>query len=188
MVEQACIASLHAKFHVSGMTWADFTHVYLESCTWRFLRWIRERNSECALNCASLRKSATETLEMIQQGFGDQSFSRAQVFQWHARFKTGRTSVDDDERTERPTNCTTPETVARMQELIRQDRVWPFATLLRRWNLVMGHANGFWRKNWACTVSQPICAQDPDSWPEAAARQRLHWTSSARLQRWNVLV
>jgi hypothetical protein len=28
-------------------------------------------------------------------------------------------------------------------------------TLLRRWELVMGHANGFWRKNWACTVSQP---------------------------------
>jgi len=33
-----------------------------------------------------------------------------------------------------------------------------------------------------------ICAQDPDSWPEAAARQRLHWTSSAHLRRWNVLV
>jgi hypothetical protein len=27
-------------------------------------------------------------------------------------------------------------------------------TLLRRWELVMGHANGFWRKNWACTLSQ----------------------------------
>ena len=65
-----------------------------------------------------LGKSATETLEMIQLGFGDQSLSRAQVFQWHARFKTGRTSVDDDECTGRPTSCTTPETVAR----IRQDR------------------------------------------------------------------
>ena len=33
--------------------------------------------------------------------------------------------------------------------------VGPFATMLRRWELVMGHANVFWRKNWACTVSQP---------------------------------
>ena len=41
---------------------------------------------------------------MIQQAFGDQSLSRAQVFQWHARFKTRRTSVDDKH--------TTPETVA----------------------------------------------------------------------------
>jgi len=44
------------------------------------------------------------------------------VFKWHARFKTGRTSVDDDEYTGRPTSCTTPETVARIQELVRQDR------------------------------------------------------------------
>jgi len=59
---------------------------------------------------------------MIQQGFGDQSLSRTQVFRWHARFKAGRTSVDDDEHTGRPTSCTTPETVARIQEIIRQDR------------------------------------------------------------------
>ena len=57
---------------------------------------------------ANLGKSATETLKIIQQGFGDQSLSRTQVFQWHARFKTGRTSVDDDERTGRPTSCTVP--------------------------------------------------------------------------------
>ena len=58
----------------------------------------------------------------FQQGFGDQSLSCAQVFQWHARFKTGRISVDDDEHTGRSTSCTTPETVAQIQELIRQDQ------------------------------------------------------------------
>ena len=36
--------------------------------------------------------------------------------------------------------------------------VGTFTTLLRRWVLVMGRANGFWRKNWACTMSQPnVC-------------------------------
>ena len=74
----------------------------------------------CIKFCANLGKSATETLTMIQQAFGDQSLSRAQVFQRHARFKTGRTSVDN-EHTGRPTNCTTPETVTRIQELILQD-------------------------------------------------------------------
>ena len=76
----------------------------------------------CIKFCANLGKSATKTLKMIQQGFGDQSMSRAQVIQWHARFKTSCTSVDDDERTGRPTSCTTPGTVARIQELICQDR------------------------------------------------------------------
>jgi hypothetical protein len=37
---------------------------------------------------------------MIQQAFGEEILCRTQVFQWHARFKTGRTSVDDDEHTE----------------------------------------------------------------------------------------
>ena len=60
---------------------------------------------------------------MIQQGFGDQSLSRAQLFQWYTRFKTSRTSVDDDdEHTGSPTSCTTPKTVAKIQQLIRQDR------------------------------------------------------------------
>jgi len=80
-----------------------------------------------------------ETLTMIQQALGDQSVSHAQVFQWHAWFKTGhtsvdddngctsvddddgRTSVDDDEHTGIPTNCTTPETITRIQELRHQD-------------------------------------------------------------------
>ena len=44
------------------------------------------------------------------------------MFQWRARLKTGRTPIDDDEHTGRPTSCTTAETVARIQELIRQDR------------------------------------------------------------------
>ena len=44
------------------------------------------------------------------------------MIHWPARFKTGRTSVDDDEHTGRPLNYTTPETVAQIQEQIRQDR------------------------------------------------------------------
>ena len=83
----------------------------------------RKEQRVCIKFCANLGKSATETLEMIQQGFRDQSLSCAQVFQWHAQFKTGCTSVDDDERTGRPTSCTTSETVVRIQELIRQDDV-----------------------------------------------------------------
>jgi len=84
----------------------------------------RKEQRVCIKFCANLGKSATETLTMIQQAFGDQSLSRAQVFQWHAQFKKGHTSVDDDEHTGRPTSCTTPETVAWIQELICHDRCW----------------------------------------------------------------
>jgi len=84
----------------------------------------RKEQRVCIKFCANLGKSAMETLKMIQQGFGDQSLSRTRVFQWHTRFKTGRTSVDDDKHTGRPTSCTTPETAAQIQRLIHQDRGW----------------------------------------------------------------
>jgi hypothetical protein len=80
---------------------------------------------------------------MIQQAFWDQSLSRVRVFQWHAWFETGRTSVDDDKHTGRPTSCTTSETVTQIQELVRQDRRRTIHDMLRRWELVMGHANRF---------------------------------------------
>ena len=124
MVGLPCLASQRATFHVGRMMWAVFTRVYLESCTWpwRFSRCIRERNSDCASNlCTKLGKSAKETLKVIQQGFGDQSLSRIEVFQWHTRFKTGPRQLTTT-NTQGDTQVATLETVARIQELIRQDR------------------------------------------------------------------
>ena len=115
----------------------------------------RKEEQVCIKFCANLGKSDMETLEMIQQGFGDQSLSRAQVFQWHAQFKTGCTSVDDDERTGRPTSCTTPEIVARIQELIRQDRRLIIRDIAEEVEVGYGTCQRVLTKNWACTVSQP---------------------------------
>jgi hypothetical protein len=59
---------------------------------------------------------------MIQQISGDQILSSTQVFLWRTRIKTGRTSLDNDEHTRIIPSCAVPETVARIQELVRQDR------------------------------------------------------------------
>jgi len=84
-----------------------------------------------------------KTLTMIQQAFGDQSLSHAQVLQWHTQFKTGCTLVEDDKHTGRPRSCTTPELLHKFKSLSVRIDVGPLTTLLRRWELVMGHANGF---------------------------------------------
>jgi hypothetical protein len=93
---------------------------------------------------------------------GTKSLSLTHVFQWHARFETGRTSVDDDEHTRRPTTCTDPETVARIQQLFCQDRRQTIHDIAEEVGIGYGHANGLWRKKWTGTVSQPnLC---PGSW------------------------
>jgi hypothetical protein len=37
--------------------------------------------------CVKLGKSATETLEMLYEVFGEHSLSRTAVFEWHSRSK-----------------------------------------------------------------------------------------------------
>jgi hypothetical protein len=52
----------------------------------------------CIKFCMKLGKSATETLEMLHEAFGEYSLRWTAVFEWHSRFKAGRVSVEDDER------------------------------------------------------------------------------------------
>jgi histone-lysine N-methyltransferase SETMAR len=48
--------------------------------------------------------------------------SHSKTFLWYKRFKDGRTSVDDDERSGRPSTGTTPENIAKVREAILADR------------------------------------------------------------------
>jgi hypothetical protein len=65
----------------------------------------------CIKFCAKLGKSATETLEMLLEAFGEHSLSRTEVFEWHSHFKAGRVSVEDDESSRRPGTSYTTENV-----------------------------------------------------------------------------
>jgi hypothetical protein len=81
-----------------------------------------------------LSKSATKTLEMLREAFGEQSLRRSSIFEWHSRFKAGRVSVDDDRYSGRPSTSKTTENVKNILELINKDR--------RRTNLVLADTVG----------------------------------------------
>jgi hypothetical protein len=51
----------------------------------------------CIKFCFNL-KNAAETHQMLQEAFRDNAMSQSKTFLWYKRFKDGRTSVDDDER------------------------------------------------------------------------------------------
>jgi hypothetical protein len=54
--------------------------------------------------CVNLKKSATETFEMLKSAYGEEYLSRTSVFEWLIKFKEGRESLQDDERKGRPFN------------------------------------------------------------------------------------
>lgn len=48
--------------------------------------------------CFKPGKSASETLELINHAYGDDTFSCIRVIEWHKMFKEGRELVEDEHR------------------------------------------------------------------------------------------
>jgi len=64
----------------------------------RLSRWWISVNNALASNCFKFGTTAKECYEMLKTAFGEQAMGHSQTFQWFSRFKAGRTSIDDDER------------------------------------------------------------------------------------------
>jgi hypothetical protein len=76
----------------------------------------------CIKFCFNLKKTAAETHRMLQEAFGDNAMSQSKTFLCYKRFKDGRTSVDHNERSGRPSTSTTPENIRNVREAILADR------------------------------------------------------------------
>ena len=59
---------------------------------------------------------------MIQKAIVGECMGTTQIKEWYRRFKNGRTSVDSDPRSGRPSLTTTPENIERVRLAIEGDR------------------------------------------------------------------
>ena len=76
----------------------------------------------CIKFCFQIGKTATETYQLLQQGNGEDAVGRTQVFDWFRRFKVGRTSVESDPRSGRPSTSRNKETLAKVTTMFRNNR------------------------------------------------------------------
>ena len=65
-------------------------------------------------------KSVTETFEMLKIALREEAKCRTQMYEWWKRFKEGRTLVDDDLRSGRPSTSKT-DNVAKVRKAIRSN-------------------------------------------------------------------
>jgi len=72
--------------------------------------------------CFKLKKTAKETLELIQTAYGEEGMSRKNVMKWFNFFKEGREDIQDDARTGRPKEARTPENIQIVADLLKGDR------------------------------------------------------------------
>jgi [histone H3]-lysine36 N-dimethyltransferase SETMAR len=64
----------------------------------------------------------SEIHDRLSRVFGDDCLSRTQVFEWCRRFSEGHSSIDDTDRPGRPLSACSEENVARVEELVNNDR------------------------------------------------------------------
>jgi transposase len=56
----------------------------------------------CIKFCQQLGDTQVETIRKIQQAFGDDTMSNSRIKEWYNRLRDGRTSVDSEPRSGRP--------------------------------------------------------------------------------------
>ena len=69
-----------------------------------------------------LGKSGNEIREMLVQVYGDNAMKKTAVYKWVKRFSEGRESVTDEERSGRPATSRTEENIAKIRQIVRENR------------------------------------------------------------------
>ena len=72
--------------------------------------------------CVKFNHSASKTSDMLKTAYGDACLSRTSVFEWHKRFREGRTSLEDDPRSGRSSDAKTEENVEAVRQLLQKSR------------------------------------------------------------------
>ena len=72
--------------------------------------------------CFKLGKTAAETVELMRQVYGDNCLSRAQIFWWYARFKSGVDTIEDEARPGRPFSVRNEGLNAKVIKRIQEER------------------------------------------------------------------
>ena len=59
---------------------------------------------------------------MLVKVYGDNSMKKTAVYKWVKRFSEGRESVTDEERSGRPATSRTEENIAKVRQIVRENR------------------------------------------------------------------
>ncbi|XP_042243085.1 protein GVQW3-like [Homarus americanus] len=89
-------------------------------------------NIECLVK---LKKSATETFQLLTEAYGEGCMSRARVFAWHKRFSECRETVKDDDRPSRPRTAVTDDNIEKVRDVVRKNRKLGVRAIAEKVNL-----------------------------------------------------
>lgn len=92
----------------------------------------------CIKFCVKNGFNGAKTLEMLEKCFGNDTLSKTNVYVWHERFRSGRESVEDDERSGRPSTSKTDENIDKIKEMMAENRKLTIRELAEDLNIAYG--------------------------------------------------
>jgi len=72
---------------------------------------------------------------MLVQVYGDSAMKKTSVYKWMKRFSEGRESVTDEERSGRPATRRTEENIAKVRQILRENRRLTVRSVAERGNI-----------------------------------------------------
>ncbi|XP_018059080.1 PREDICTED: putative uncharacterized protein FLJ37770 [Atta colombica] len=75
---------------------------------------------------------------MLGNCFGSDTLKKTAVYEWHERFKSGRESVEDDERNGRPSTSKIDENINKVREMLINNRKLTIRELAEDLNIAYG--------------------------------------------------
>ena len=75
------------------------------------------------------------TVRRLWKCFGNDTLMRSNVFRWHERFRSGRESVEDDERSSRPSTAKTDENINKIIGWMTVSRKWTIREIAEKLNI-----------------------------------------------------
>ena len=81
-----------------------------------------EEQHVCVTFCFELGKTFRETFQMSQQGYGEDCLSCTQCYVWYQRFKSGRTSIEDDPKSGWPSSSMGDDHIEKVRSVTHENR------------------------------------------------------------------
>ena len=69
-----------------------------------------------------MKKNTVQAQKWLEKCYGDSAPSKTTICRWYAEFKRGRTDTEDAERSGRPNEVVTPETIKKIHQIIFENR------------------------------------------------------------------
>jgi hypothetical protein len=108
--------------------------------------------------CLKLATTFIETFQMLKQAYGEYRLSRTQCYEWYQRYKSARTSTEDDPKIGRPCTSTDDDHVEKVHAVIRENRHLTVREVSEAGISKIFNITQFLPKNCRCIVLLQICA------------------------------